>query len=76
MSQPLSDFQGSALYLDTMVFYAFLRAIEPATQSLFGRIEAGEIHAYTSVLTFDELPYRLSPPRRPARGSHAEVWLS
>ena len=59
MSKPLTDFTGNTLYLDTMVPHALLRAIDPAVQMLFGRIQAGEILAYTSVLTFDELTYRL-----------------
>jgi hypothetical protein len=33
--------------------------IEPAATALFERIKVGELHAYTSVLTFDELAYRL-----------------
>lgn len=59
MSRPVADFTGNALYLDTMVPYALLRGIEPAAQALFARIQAGEFLAYTSVLTFDELTYRL-----------------
>jgi predicted nucleic acid-binding protein len=55
---PLPDFKGSTLYLDTMIPYALLRDIEPAATVLFERIRAGELHAYTSVLTFDELIYR------------------
>jgi hypothetical protein len=42
-----------------MIPYALLRDIEPAVTGLFERIKAGELHAYTSVLTFDELAYRL-----------------
>ncbi len=59
MSAPLSTFSGDSLYLDTTVFYALLRGIEPAAQTLFARIENGELRAYTSVLTFDELAYRM-----------------
>jgi predicted nucleic acid-binding protein len=59
MSQSIHDFSEDTLYLDTMVFYEFLRAIEPATKLLFSRIRAGEWRAYSSVLTFDELAYRL-----------------
>lgn len=60
MSRPLSAFTGSALYLDTMVLYALVRNIEAdAVKSLFHRIERGELDAFTSVLTFDELAYRL-----------------
>ncbi|MBN1582629.1 MAG: type II toxin-antitoxin system VapC family toxin [Anaerolineae bacterium] len=59
MSQPWTAFTGTALYLDTMVPYALLRGLEPSAQELFARIEIGEIKAYTSVLTFDELAYRM-----------------
>ncbi len=59
MSQPLSEFTGAALYLDTMIPYALLRGIDPAAQSLFERIQSGELSAYTSVLTCDELAYRM-----------------
>jgi len=55
MSMSLSEFSGTTLYLDTMIPYALLRNIEPAATELFGRIKTGELHAYTSVLTFDEL---------------------
>jgi predicted nucleic acid-binding protein len=59
VSRPLTDFTGDTLYLDTMIPYALLRGIDPAAQRLFARIEAGELLAYTSVLTFDELTYRM-----------------
>jgi len=43
-----------------MVPYALLRNIESqAVQSLFQRLQGGEFQAFTSVLTFDELSYRL-----------------
>jgi predicted nucleic acid-binding protein len=58
MSEPWVAFAGAALYLDTTVLYAFLRGLKPSVQELFARIEAKEIRAYTSVLTFDELAYR------------------
>jgi predicted nucleic acid-binding protein len=59
MSRHLTTFTGDVLYLDTTVPYALLRSLDPAVRKLFGRIETGELHAYTSVLTFDELTYRL-----------------
>ena len=59
MSTPIAQFSGAALYLDTTAFYALLRALEPAAKDLFNRIERGDYRAYTSVLTFDELSYRL-----------------
>jgi len=59
MSKPLAEFTGTVVYLDTMIPYALLRGIEPAAQALFSRIQAGELVAYTSVLTFDELTYRM-----------------
>jgi predicted nucleic acid-binding protein len=59
MSQSWTAFAGTELYLDTMVLYALLRGLEASAQELFARIEIGEIRAYTSVLTFDELTYRM-----------------
>lgn len=59
MPQPLSAFNDTTLYLDTMVFYAFLRSSDPATRELFVRIRTADVLAYTSVLTFDELTYRM-----------------
>ena len=59
MSQPWTAFTGTTLYLDTMVPYALLRGLESSAQELFARVEAGELRAYTSVLTFDELTYRM-----------------
>ena len=56
-SRPWTDFAGRALYLDTMIFYAFLRT--EVAKPLFTRIEMGSLEAYTSVLTFDELTYKL-----------------
>jgi predicted nucleic acid-binding protein len=58
MSESWTAFVGAAIYLDTVVLYAYLRELEPSVQELFARIEAEEIRAYTSVLTFDELAYR------------------
>jgi hypothetical protein len=60
MSQTISAFSGQSLYLDTMIPYALLRNIEgTAVKSLFHRLQTGEFMAFTSVLTFDELAYRL-----------------
>lgn len=59
MSQSLRQFFGPEIYLDTTAFYAFLRVAEPAAGILFRQIEVGELQAYTSVLTFDEIAYRL-----------------
>lgn len=60
MSAPLSTFKGEFLYLDTMTLYALVRNIDPdIVKLLFRRIEQGEWKAFTSVLTFDELAYRL-----------------
>ncbi|MEJ5309321.1 MAG: type II toxin-antitoxin system VapC family toxin [Anaerolineae bacterium] len=56
-SRPWTDFTGRALYLDTMIFYTFLRT--EVAKTLFTRIEMGSLEAYTSVLTFDELTYKL-----------------
>ena len=59
MIEPLTSFRGTSLYLDTMIPYALLRGLDPAARDLFAPIEAGELQAYTSVLTFDELTYRM-----------------
>ena len=60
MSQPIDAFQGDRLYLDTNAFYLFLRALAPDAQALFRRIRQGDVQAFTSALTFDELAYRMS----------------
>ncbi len=59
MADPLSAFTGNSIYLDTMLPYSLLRGVDEAIKTLFQRIERGELRAYTSVLTFDELAYRL-----------------
>lgn len=59
MSKTISQFSEKALYVDTMIFYLLLREKGSAAEPLFTRIQSGEIQAYTSVLTFDELAYRL-----------------
>jgi predicted nucleic acid-binding protein len=59
MSETISHFAGNALYLDTMVFYMLLRTQNTFVENLFQRIENGDIQAHTSVLTFDELAYRM-----------------
>lgn len=60
MSPSIATFTGDMVYLDTMIPYALLRNIEAtAVKALFQRIYAGELQAFTSVLTFDELAYRL-----------------
>ena len=48
MSRSLVSFSGTAIYLDTMVFYALVRNIEPvAVKALFRRIERAPITAFT-----------------------------
>jgi predicted nucleic acid-binding protein len=59
MSELLTSFTGSTLYLDTMIPYALLRGLDPAARDLFAPIESAELQGYTSVLTFDELAYRM-----------------
>jgi predicted nucleic acid-binding protein len=62
MIAPLTSFVSGAIYLDTMIFYVFLRTdpqVHFVLRSFFANIERGEITAYTSSLTFDELAYRL-----------------
>jgi hypothetical protein len=59
MSEFLHACPGPLIYLDTMLPYLLLRGLEPAVKPFFQRIDRGELMAYTSVLTFDELAYRL-----------------
>ncbi len=59
MSLSLRSFAGPTIYLDTMLPYALFRHIDPAAKDFFERIEQGALTACTSVLTFDELAYRL-----------------
>ena len=60
MSEPASQLaSGSRIYVDTMIFYDHLRATEPATIDFFDRVKQGDLLALTSVLTFDELAYRV-----------------
>lgn len=59
MTQLLSAFSGSVLYLDTMIFYAFLREKSPAVEALIRSIANGEFQIVTSALTFDELAHRM-----------------
>ncbi len=59
MTQPVSTFQGEALYLDTMIFYTFLRVQSPPAESLFRSIVDGNVRGLTSALTFDELAHRM-----------------
>ncbi len=42
-----------------MIFYEYLRASEPATIEFFERVKRSELLAYTAVLIFDELAYRV-----------------
>lgn len=59
MSQPLSNFRGDSVYLDTMIFYTVLRASNKSAHLLLKQVEAGIYQAYTMALTFDELAYRM-----------------
>jgi predicted nucleic acid-binding protein len=62
MIATLDNFEDSQIYVDTMLLYTLLRAedrVRPVVQRFFSRIESGEIIAHTSVLSFDELAYRL-----------------
>ena len=59
MSNSIADFRGDVVYLDTTAFYLFLRAVTPEAHVLFQNIERGVYRAYTSVLAFDELTYRM-----------------
>ena len=59
MSLPISSLDTEQVYLDTNSIYLLLRAITPEIAELFRDIEREVRQAYTSVLTFDELAYRL-----------------
>ncbi len=59
MANALNSFEGSVIYVDTMLPYMLLRGIDESVKPFFERLERGELAAYTSVLTFDELGYRL-----------------
>jgi predicted nucleic acid-binding protein len=59
MTLRLNEFAGRAIYLDTMMPYLLLRGVDEEIKHFFLRIERGNIIAYTSILTFDELAYRL-----------------
>lgn len=60
MTLPLNAFTGEIIYVDTMLPYLLLRGVDPAIKTFFERIERGDLSAYTSALTFDELAYRLT----------------
>jgi predicted nucleic acid-binding protein len=63
MADSLADFDGATIYLDTMVLYTFVRAepqVQPVLHDFFKGMEKGLFQAYTSILTFDELAYRLT----------------
>lgn len=62
MADNLLEFSGRIIYLDTMILYSFVRpdkTLRPVLREFFRRIEQGNLIAHTSVLTFDELSYRL-----------------
>ena len=59
MTTPLSAFTGDVIYLDTMLPYLLLRGVDLSIKHFFQQIERGDFFAYTSILTFDELAYRL-----------------
>jgi len=57
----LAEVVRGKVYVDVNVFYMYLRppAYLPMIREFFGRVVQGDIEAYTSVLTMDELFYRL-----------------
>lgn len=58
----LDDFSSGQVYVDTNVFYMYLRtdpAHLPAIRSFLNRVVRGEIDAYVGVPVVDELAYRL-----------------
>lgn len=59
MSNQITQLTSGNVYLDTMILYHQLRASNASVMELFQRIEDGALQAYTAVLTFDEVAYRL-----------------
>ena len=59
MIRPISAISSNRVYLDTNAFYLLLREIASQATELFRKIERGNLYAYTSALSFDELAYRL-----------------
>ncbi len=59
MSNPIAQLTSGKVYLDTMILYHQLRASNASVIDLFQRIEDGTLQAYTAVLMFDEVAYRL-----------------
>ncbi|MEM7533924.1 MAG: type II toxin-antitoxin system VapC family toxin [Chloroflexota bacterium] len=59
MSLDITKFSDSEIYVDTMIFYLFLRGTDPNVKKFFQQIRAQKFTAYTSVLTFDELSYKM-----------------
>jgi len=58
----LDEIARGKVYVDVNVFYMYLRpdpAYLPIIRGFLGRIVQGDIEAYTSILTMDELFYRL-----------------
>ncbi len=58
----LDEIARGRVYVDVNVFYMYLRpdpVYLPMIREFLGRIVQGDIQAYTSVLTMDELFYRL-----------------
>lgn len=71
----LDEVTGGALYVDTNVWYMYLRA-DAATRSIlttfFGRVTRGNCEAFVGILVFDEQFYRLLLARiRDTTGGHA-----
>lgn len=59
MNKTIAEFKGIAIYVDTMIFYQLLRENGSLAEVFFRGSQAKNIQLYTSVLTFDELAYRL-----------------
>jgi predicted nucleic acid-binding protein len=71
----LDEVTGGALYVDTNVWYMYLRA-DAATRSIlttfFGCVARGNCEAFVGIPVFDELFYRLLLARiRDTTGDHA-----
>lgn len=54
-----ADLNEKAVYLDTTAFYQLLRGLSADAVALFDAIENERVAAYSSVLAFDEVAYRM-----------------
>ena len=59
MALKFADLNEKAVYLDTTAFYQLLRGLSADAVALFDAIENERVAAYSSVLAFDEVAYRM-----------------